>query len=213
LGPPLSFRVRRMGPRGSIRAMKPTSVLRLLALGVVLTLAAAACGNDVDPDQALAEGLAQQQAGNVDAAATLYQQVLEVRSDDKYANYNLGVIEQADGRIQLAEGYYRAALDTDPNFEPALFNLAIVRTEVGATQEAIDLYLRTLALDPANASAHFNVGILLRDSGQAGDGTDHLNEALELEPTLADRLATDPIPPAEGGSQGTEARAGASVSP
>ena len=38
--------------------------------------------------------------------------VLDVRPDDQYANYNMGVIEQADGRTALAEGYYRAALDT-----------------------------------------------------------------------------------------------------
>lgn len=179
--------------------------LRLLSVAVVLTLAAAACGNDVDPDQALAEGLARQQAGNAEAAAAKYQQVLDVRPDDKYANYNLGVIEQTDGRTELAEGYYRAALDADPNFQPALFNLAIVRTSVGATQEAVDLYLRVVALDPQNAAAHFNVGILLRDAGQAKDATQHLNEALKLDPSLAQRLLTDPVPPddQQAGGQGS----------
>jgi tetratricopeptide (TPR) repeat protein len=146
--------------------------VRAVAAGLLtLSLVTVACSKDVDPEQALAQGLAQQEAGNTDAAAALYQQVLDVRPDDKFANYNLGVIEQADGRTQLAEGYYRAALDTDPNFEPALYNLATIRTDVGANQEAIDLYVRVLALDPDNAAAHFNLGILYRDAGMAKEAT------------------------------------------
>ncbi|HEY6567112.1 MAG TPA: tetratricopeptide repeat protein [Actinomycetota bacterium] len=191
--------------------MKRSGLPRLLSIAIVVTtLAATACGSDVDPDQALAEGLAQQQAGNAEAAAAKYQQVLDVRPDDKYANYNLGVLEQAEGRTELAEGYYRAALDADPNFQPALFNLAIVRTSAGATQEAVDLYLRVIALDPQNASAHFNVGILLREAGQAKDATTHLNEALELEPSLAGRLLTEPVPP---GDQQDVSGSGSSRSP
>jgi tetratricopeptide (TPR) repeat protein len=177
------------------------STPRILVAGLLaLTLVSTACNKDVDPDEALAQGLAQQDAGNTDAAAALYQKVLDVRPDDKFANYNLGVIEQADGRTQLAEGYYRAALDTDPNFEPAMYNLATIRTAVGANQEAIDLYLRVLALDPDNTAAHFNLGILYRDAGRAKDATQHLNAALELDPSLADRLTSNPIPPAGSGS-------------
>ena len=178
-------------------------IVRAVAVGLLtLSLMAVACNKDVDPDQALAQGLAQQEAGNTDAAAALYQQVLDVRPDDKFANYNLGVIEQADGRTQLAEGYYRAALDTDPNFEPALYNLATIRTTVGANQEAIDLYVRVLALDPDNAAAHFNLGILYRDAGRAKEATQHLNAALKLDPSLADRLMTNPVPPAGGHGSG-----------
>jgi tetratricopeptide (TPR) repeat protein len=165
-------------------------IVRAVAVGLLtLSLMAVACNKDVDPDQALAHGLAQQEAG---------------RPDDKFANYNLGVIEQADGRTQLAEGYYRAALDTDPNFEPALYNLATIRTTVGANQEAIDLYVRVLALDPDNAAAHFNLGILYRDAGRAKEATQHLNAALKLDPSLADRLMTNPVPPA-GGNPGSDA--------
>jgi tetratricopeptide (TPR) repeat protein len=165
----------------------------LLVLALASALAAGACSKDVDPDQALKEGLAQQQAGDLEAAAEQYQLVLEARPDDKYANYNLGVIEQAGGRIQLAEGYYRAALDTDPNFVPALFNLAILRTKAGATQEAIDLYRQVIEIQPDYAAAHLNLGILYRDAGKPGLADAHINDALALDPSLADRLTTEPL--------------------
>jgi tetratricopeptide (TPR) repeat protein len=170
-------------------------------------VAMTACSKSVDPDQALKEGLAQQQAGNLDAAAEQYQLVIDARPGDKYANYNLGVIEQADGRLLLAEGYYRTALDTDPNFVPALFNLAILRTKAGATQEAIDLYLRVIDRQPDYAAAHFNLGILYQGVGKSGLGDQHINEALKLDPALANRLTTSPVVPSA-----TPAGAGATAS-
>jgi tetratricopeptide (TPR) repeat protein len=158
-----------------------------------LTALATSCSGSIDPDEALAEGLVLQQAGNTEGAAELYLSVLDVRPDDKYANYNLGVIEQGEGRTELAESYYRASLDADPRFVPALFNLAIVRTSVGATQEAIDLYQRVLEADPGDAAAHFNLGISLQAAGRTRPGQVEINEALALDPTLVGRLETQPV--------------------
>jgi len=182
--------------------MRRPHLARLLTLALAVALPLAACSKDVDPDQALQEGLAQQRAGNMDAAAEQYQSVLDVRPGDKYANYNLGVIEQADGRVALAEGYYRAAIDTDANFVPALFNLAILRTQAGATQEAIDLYLQVIEIQPDYAAAHFNLGILYRDAGKSDLADKYINQALALDPTLADRLDTQPVDPGSPAASG-----------
>jgi tetratricopeptide (TPR) repeat protein len=177
-------------------------------LTLLLTIGATACSDDVDPDQALAEGLAQQQAGDLEGAAEQYQMVLDVRPEDQYANYNMGVIEQADGRTALAEGYYRAALDTAPDFVPAMFNLAILRTKVGATQEAIDLYERVIVIQPEYAAAHLNLGLLYRDANEPKLAQQHLNTAVELDPSLADRITLDasptPAPPASASPKPSE---------
>jgi tetratricopeptide (TPR) repeat protein len=175
--------------------MRRRTSVSILTLVVATSFLATGCSRDIDPDQALREGLAQQQAGNVEAAAEQYQLVLDARPKDKYANYNLGVIEQSDGRALLAEGYYRTALDTDPGFVPALFNLAILRTEAGATQEAIDLYRQVIEIRSEHAAAHFNLGILYREAGKPGLADTQLNLALSLDPTLAGRLASEPVAP------------------
>jgi tetratricopeptide (TPR) repeat protein len=183
--------------RGDRRSL-PSAVVRLVAVvALLVALASTACGTEVDPAEALARGLREQTAGNLDSAAEAYVEVLEVQPRNKFANYNLGVIEQERGRVELAEGYYRAALDTDPNFEPALYNLAIVRTQVGVTQEAIDLYGRAIAVSPSNADAHFNLSLLLQSSGQAEEALRHLQRAIRLDPTLASRLPAEPIVPDE----------------
>jgi tetratricopeptide (TPR) repeat protein len=163
-----------------------------IALVLVVATFGAGCSRGFNPDEALREGFALQQSGDLVAAADLYEQVLSVRPEDKLANYNLGIIEAKDGRVGLAEGYYRAALATDPDFPQALFNLAILRTAAGDSEEAIDLYLHAIELDPSDANALFNVGMLLRDSGQQKTAERYLNRALELDPTLADRLSGEP---------------------
>ena len=179
-----------------------------IVLLTLLMIGAVACSDDVDPDQALAEGLAQQQAGDLEAAAEQYQMVLDVRPEDQYANYNMGVIEQADGRTALAEGYYRAALDTAPEFVPALFNLAILRTKAEATQEAIDLYERVIVIQPEYAAAHLNLGLLYRDAAELKLAQQHLNTAIDLDPSLADRITLDenpsPAPPASSSPKPSE---------
>jgi tetratricopeptide (TPR) repeat protein len=188
-------------------------LLGAVVLGLLVSLLTGACSKAVDPDRALAEGLAQQQAGNIDAAAEQYQLVLDARPTDKYANYNLGVLEQTQ-RPRLAEGYYRAALDADPTFVPALFNLAILRTRAEATQEAIDLYLRVIAAQSDYAAAYLNVGLLYRDAGRSGQADRYVNEALALDPTLANRLSTTPVSPASPtASDGSEAPSSPSSTP
>lgn len=204
-----------MIPTLSLRTERPLGAApscRILVFALALLLGVA-CGEDFDADQALQEGLAQQQAGNVDEAANLYEQVLEVRPGDKLANYNLGVIEQNDGRPALAEGYYRAAIDTDPNFTPALFNLAIIRTGAGATQEAIDLYGRVVEIRPDYAAAHLNLGLLLSGAGKDSLAEQSINRALELDPSLAERLGPDALPTEESPAETTpSSEPGASAS-
>jgi tetratricopeptide (TPR) repeat protein len=182
---------------------------RWAAAALIVMLLGAACSEDFDPDQALQEGLAQQQSGDLDEAADLYQRILEVRPGDKFANHNLGVIEQQGGRTQLAEGYYRAALDTDPNFTPALFNLAILRTNVGATQEAIDLYLRVIENQPDHAAAHLNLGLLYAGAGKEKLAQKSINQAISLDPSLAERLGPEQIPTDEDAAATPAAETGA----
>ncbi|MDP9331586.1 MAG: tetratricopeptide repeat protein [Actinomycetota bacterium] len=180
-------------------------LVTLISVGLLFLALPACHRTPINPDVRLQQGLAAQRAGDLDGAAAAYEDVLDVRPNDKYALYNLGVIAQGDGVTQLAEGYYRSALDADPNFEPALFNLAIIRTSVGATQEAVDLYRRLIAVAPKNANAHFNLGILLQRAGKDQEATAEFNVAIKIDPSLAGRLVTNPILPGSGTNGGASA--------
>jgi tetratricopeptide (TPR) repeat protein len=166
----------------------------LVALSLCL-LVPAACsesggpdGETAGPDAKLESALAAHAEGRLDEAASLYQQVLALDPDNKFAYYNLGLIDQTEGRIDAAAANYTEALTIDPDFGPALFNLAIIRADQGSTDEAIDLYRRVLVTNPEDAAAHLNLGFLLLDIGQRKEGRAELVTAVGLDPSLESRI-------------------------
>lgn len=177
--------------------LKPQRLLLLTLLGVALALSSCASGaTDAErADQALQEGLAAHQAGDLVAAAALYREVLTLDPQNKFAFYNLGLIDQTNDDLSAAENNYRIALSIDADFVAALFNLAIVRESLRAPEEAVDLYRRVLALEPDNAGAHLNLGLLLRSLGQTEEGDAEVQRAREIDPSLGGAVNATPPPP------------------
>lgn len=169
---------------------------RALVLGLsVCVLVAAACSDDSTPDgetagaeTKLESALEAHAQGRLEEAVRLYQQVLALDPENKFAYYNLGLVDQTEGRTDAAAANYTEALAIDPEFEPALFNLAIIRADQGSTDEAIELYRRLLATDPEEAGAHLNLGFLLLDRGQRKEGRAELATAVTLDPSLESRI-------------------------
>jgi tetratricopeptide (TPR) repeat protein len=166
-----------------------------LVLGLCLCALAAACSDDpvpegetAGPDAKLESALQAHAEGRLDDAVRLYQQVLALDPQNKFAYYNLGLIDQTQGRIDAAAANYTEALAIDPGFEPALFNLAIIRADQGSTDEAIELYRRVLEANADDAGAHLNLGFLLLESGQREEGRLELATAVGLDPSLESRI-------------------------
>ena len=180
---------------------------RVLGLLSAALLLAASCGGEDKTEtqlarEALNRGLAQQQAGDAEAAGEAYGEALDHEPDNAYAFYNLGVLAQTDHRLAEAEKNYRAALNANPTFARALYNLATVRYRLGAKLEAVDLYRRVIDLDPENASAHLNLGFSLRDLGEDNQAASEFGAAVRLDPALISRIPDDLVADAiEGGGQ------------
>ncbi|HLZ47721.1 MAG TPA: tetratricopeptide repeat protein [Candidatus Limnocylindria bacterium] len=173
--------------------------LATLALPVVLALAACGGGNTpakpADPaGDALARGIAAQNANKMDEAAKDYFETLANDPKNKFAYYNLGQIAKVQNRLQIAEGYYRSALEIDPNYGPALFGVGYVRQAFNAVQEAIDFYRKDIAVEPTNAAAHYNLGILLRIQGKTAEGDAEIARAIQLDPKLPPPPPPTPTP-------------------
>jgi tetratricopeptide (TPR) repeat protein len=207
-------------PAGLLFVQEGTMVDRLgsltrdrRALGLVLVLVLvigvalfARSRNDGGTEQeqaqeAVNEGLAAHEAGDLQAAEDAYRRALELDPQNQFAYYNLGVIRQAQGDLEDAETNYRIAVGIDPDFAAALFNLAIIRADAGAAEEAIGLYEHIVEVtpiedaDPATvrlvAAAHLNLGFLLIDQGDEAAGQAELDEAVRLDPTLEERIGSD----------------------
>ena len=172
---------------------------RLLPLLAALGLALAACGlggssapaKPADPaGDALARGIAAQNANKPDEATKDYFEVLMNDPKNKFAYYNLGQIARVQNRLAIAEGYYRLSLESDPDYGPSLFGLGAVRQALGAVDEAISLYRKDISVEPNNAAAHYNLGILLRIQGKVAEGDAEIARGIQLDPKLP-----QPAPP------------------
>ena len=175
---------------------RPSPCVPGLALALSIILAACGGGSGSPPAKpgdpaadALARGIAAQNANRMDEATKDYFETLANDPKNKFAYYNLGQIARVQNRLAIAEGYYRSSLEIDPNFGPALFGLGVVRQAFNSVQEAIDLYRKDIAVEPNNAAAHYNLGILLRIQGKTAEGEAEIAKAIQLDPKL-------PQPPA-----------------
>jgi tetratricopeptide (TPR) repeat protein len=181
-----------------------TQWVRAVGLAFVLLLAVSCGGEDqTEPElarEALDRGLAEQRAGDVEAAGEAYREVLRHDPDNAFAFYNLGVLAQADNRFTEAEENYRAALNSDPTFVRALYNLATVRYRLGAKLETVDLYQQVIELDPQNASAHLNLAFSLRDLGKVEEAAEEFGTAVQLQPQLVSRVPEDVVLNLGGGN-------------
>ena len=164
--------------------------------GLVLAGAVGASCNSGKADpagDALARGVAAQNAGKPEDAKRAYYETLAADPHNILAFYNLGQIARVASKPAIAEGYYRQALEIDGNHVLSLFGLAYVRAEQNAVQDAIALYRRVIVLDPNNAAAHYNLGLLLRISGSVAEGDAEVAKGRQLDPSLS---APGPVPTA-----------------
>lgn len=143
---------------------------------------------------ALARGVAAQNAGRIDEAKKAYFETLTHDPRNKFAFYDLGQIARNANQLAIAEGYYRSALEIDPGYAPALFGLGTVRMSLNFLTEAIDLYRKVLAVDANNAAAHYNLGICLRLTGKVAEGDAEIARGMQLDPKLTAPPSIRPTP-------------------
>jgi tetratricopeptide (TPR) repeat protein len=171
---------------------KRPAAITIAALVAAALLVAPACSKKADEQQlateALAAGIAAQQAGDLATASAKYREVLSHDPQNQYAYYNLGLIDQTNGAYASADSNYNLALSIDPTFEDAMYNLAIVKSAEGDSDAAIALYRQVIALNKRNAAAHLNLGFALIDSGQKTEGNAELAKAIQIDPSLATRI-------------------------
>jgi len=83
------------------------------------------------------KGFQFQQAGDIDAAFTLYQKAVQLDPYYAAAYNDLGVIYEVKGILDLAEQGYRKAIDLDGNFLAAYSNLAALYEKKGKPLSAL----------------------------------------------------------------------------
>ena len=173
----------------------------LLIAGLAfLVLAVVTIPRNESSEVQIERGVAAHQAGRVDQAKRLYEEVLQNEPANAVAHFNLGVVHQEAGESEQAEDRYRRAIEANPNFAQARFNLAILLERTDRPEEAAESYRAILDINPNEAAVHINLGYLLIDRlDRRAEGEDHLRRAVELNPNLVSRIREDLRPALEGG--------------
>lgn len=136
----------------------------------------------------LQQAIALHQQGRLDAAETLYQQVLKIEPEHFDALQLLGVIARQSGDAELAVTRLRQAIIVDAQQAIAHGNLGAALQDLGLAEEALASYDRALLLKPDYAMAWNNRGNTLRSLGKLAAALHNYDKALEFNPRYAEAL-------------------------
>ena len=125
-------------------------------------------------------------AGDLAAAAELYNAVLATEPTHFGAAHMLGILWMQQGRFQDAERQLRRALQLDPYAAETLNHLGMSLRSLERLDEAVDSYDRAIALRPAYAEAFCNRGNALRLLGRREAALSSYDNAVALRPSYAD---------------------------
>lgn len=132
------------------------------------------------------EALASMRRGEMAAARTQLEQVIDQSPSLAGPRVNLGILLLNTGDYPAAEATLRKAVETAPKSAIAQAELALALRHLGRLREAEAAYLAALAIDPDYALAHRNLGVLYDLYLQQPQQTlRHYQRYRELDPGVA----------------------------
>jgi protein O-GlcNAc transferase len=136
--------------------------------------------------QALDIALRHHRSGNLQAAESIYHQVLNYRRDHPVALHLLGVAAHQRGRWEEASDLIGRAIAAKPDFPEAYANLGNALREMGKHEAAEAAFRKAIALNVNFAMAHYNLGTLLMGMEKYERAAESLQQALAAAPDLVE---------------------------
>jgi predicted O-linked N-acetylglucosamine transferase (SPINDLY family) len=137
---------------------------------------------DVRVEALLQEGLALHGQMRLDAARSLYEQVLQSQPRNARGRYLLGLIALQTRQPQLALELIGTALELDPRNAAAHNDYGHALYELKRYDDAIASFDRAIALDPEFAGFYYNRAMALHDSARYQAALASFDKAIELNP-------------------------------
>jgi predicted O-linked N-acetylglucosamine transferase (SPINDLY family) len=125
------------------------------------------------------------QAGQLQQAEALYQQVLRAEPDNVKALYFSGGLAYQEGRYGTAVERVGRAIALDKNVPDFHRTLGLALQAMGRFDEAVESYRTALRLGTGNASLHNDLGAAQQALGKLEEAAESYREALRLNPEFA----------------------------
>lgn len=132
------------------------------------------------------QAVAHHQAGRLQQAADLYQQILAEQPRHADTLHLLGLVAYKTGRLDEAAGLIAEAIRQDPAKAPYCFNLGVVLQKQGKLDDAVEAYRRAVKLNPSHLEAQSNLGNVLLEQGKLDQAAAAHQQALRLNPNSAE---------------------------
>jgi len=120
--------------------------------------------------------------GNLNQAASYYQEAIVWQPHDGNLHCALGQVYFEQARTEQAEKQFRKALDYEYQNLRALKGLGLVLQQKGDLAAAMYLYLRYLELDPKDAFVCLNLGVVFHNLGNYEKAVQYYGRAEKEEP-------------------------------
>jgi tetratricopeptide (TPR) repeat protein len=126
------------------------------------------------------------QAGELQHAGRIYEEILRTDSDHAVALHLFGVVAHQVGQHQLAVERIGRAISLRPGAVAFHSNLGAAYVALGKLSEGASSFQRALQIQPDLAAAHNNLGSVLRTQGRLDEAEACFRRALEIEPDYVD---------------------------
>lgn len=123
-------------------------------------------------------------AGRLQEAGALYQQILTEAPDHAPSLHLLGVVALQIGQTQLAVNLIGAAAENDPAVPAYRNDLGEALRLLGDADGAADCFEAVIALKPDHAGAHVNLGIVRQQQGRLAEALALYERAVGLKPAM-----------------------------
>ena len=136
--------------------------------------------------QTFQKALALHQSGRIDAARTLYREVLAAEPRHFDSLHLLGLTTVQSGETEAGVALIRAALMVRPDVAEACYNLGNALLTLKRPAEALDSFNRALQINPSDAQCQFETGNALNDLKRSDEAILRYDEAIRLDPRYAE---------------------------
>jgi len=128
------------------------------------------------------QGVMLLQKGNLPAAATLFQQILNAYPRHADALHLLGLVQGRSGELKQAVKSIKRALKINPKAAHYYRNLGLFLMESKQQQEAIVAFKEAIALNPKDADSHNDLGVTFSSQNRVEEAIAEYKKAIRKDP-------------------------------
>ncbi|OSM01882.1 tetratricopeptide repeat protein [Magnetofaba australis] len=139
----------------------------------------------MDAQHLLQQAIAQQSAGQLDAALTLYDQLLQQQPEHADARYLAALAHIGQERHDAALPHLEQALSLRPQWIEARLSLGETLQHLGRSAEALEHYRDVCQQQPDNAIAQHRQGEAFMDLGENAAAANAFHRATQIDPNQA----------------------------